>query len=378
MKEKVASGTSEELDEPPGTAVDVSSGTWQEEDVLSIKNVEELSREIPLLKTRKEALRKVTRFFNLRIPRYYLSLIKNTEDTADPIYAQCVPSPQEMKFTEHDKIDPLGEVKSEAAKFLVHRYPDRVLLIVTGKCFMYCRHCTRKRLWRCRLAEPSIEELDRALDYVRENEQIREVVISGGDPLTLPSDKIEYILGAVSAIRTVEAVRIGTRAPVVFPERVDDELLSVFRKFNKLWINVQFNHPREITPESTEACRSIQLAGVPVSNQSVLLKGINDDPAVMTELCHKLQSIRVRPYYLFQCDPVIGAAHFRTPVSKGVEILEKMRGHTGGMCVPTFVVDGIDGKGKVPVAPNYVVSISDTDVTLRNYDNEIFQYHNPS
>jgi lysine 2,3-aminomutase len=172
-------------------------------------------------------------------------------------------------------------------------------------------------------------------------------------------------------------VRIGTRAPVVFPERVDEELLYVFRRFPKLWVNVQFNHPREITVESTEACRKIQLTGAPVSNQSVLLKGVNDDPSVMIELCQKLQAIRVRPYYLFQCDPVIGAAHFRTSVFKGVEILKKMRGHTSGMCVPVFVVDGIDGKGKIPLSPNYLVSVSDNSVTLRNYANEFLEYHNP-
>jgi lysine 2,3-aminomutase len=378
MEKETGTGLSAEIDEPPGQISREQIEIWQEEDALAVKNVEDLSKDIPLLKTRKEALKKVTKFFHLRIPRYYLSLIKNIENTKDPIYMQCIPSPSEMKFSEHDKMDPLGEVRTEATRFLIHRYPDRALLLVTGKCFMYCRHCTRKRLWRCQVAEPTLEDLARSLEYVRENEQIREIVISGGDPLTLSTEKIEYILSLVSEINTVEAVRIGTRAPVVFPERIDEELLSVFRKFPKLWINVQFNHPIEITPESTEACRNIQLAGVPVSNQSVLLKGINDNAEVMTELCHKLQSIRVRPYYLFQCDPVIGAAHFRTSIFKGVEIMEKMRGHTGGMCVPTFVVDGVDGKGKVPVSPNYLISSSDKSVTLRNYDNEIFEYHNPT
>ncbi|MFA6636896.1 MAG: KamA family radical SAM protein [Candidatus Omnitrophota bacterium] len=378
MEKETGTGLSAEIDEPPGRITQERIEIWQEEDALAVKNVEDLSKDIPLLKTRKEALKKVTKFFHLRIPRYYLSLIKNVENTKDPVYMQCIPSPSEMKFSEYDKMDPLGEVKTEATRFLIHRYPDRALLLVTGKCFMYCRHCTRKRLWRCQVAEPTLDDLEKSLEYVRENEQIREIVISGGDPLTLSTEKIESILSSVSEINTVEAVRIGTRAPVVFPERIDEELLAVFRKFPKLWINVQFNHPIEITPESTEACRNIQLAGVPVSNQSVLLKGINDNAEVMTELCHKLQSIRVRPYYLFQCDPVIGAAHFRTSIFKGVEIMEKMRGHTGGMCVPTFVVDGVDGKGKVPVSPNYLISASDKSVILRNYDNEIFEYHNPT
>ncbi|HPN73025.1 MAG TPA: radical SAM protein, partial [Candidatus Omnitrophota bacterium] len=261
MDEEISSGLSAELDEPPGAIGQTESGIWQDEDTLAIKNIDDLAKDIPLLKTKKEALKRVTRFFHLRIPRYYLSLIRNVEDTKDPIYMQCIPSPAEMKLSEHDKIDPLGEIKTEATRFLIHRYPDRALLLVTGKCFMYCRHCTRKRLWRCQVAEPSIEDIEKSLDYVRENEQIREIVISGGDPLTLPTERIERILRAVSEIGTVEAVRIGTRAPVVFPERIDDELVAVFRKFPKLWVNVQFNHPREITPESTEACRRIQLTG---------------------------------------------------------------------------------------------------------------------
>ncbi|MDD4957472.1 MAG: KamA family radical SAM protein [Candidatus Omnitrophica bacterium] len=367
-----------EMDEPPGTLCEAATSTWQDEDANSIKNIDDLSRNIPLLKGRKETLRKVAKLFHLRIPKYYLSLIKNIEDTKDPIYMQCVPSPEEIKYSEHDKMDPLGEVKTEATRYLIHRYPDRALLLVTGRCFMYCRHCTRKRLWRCAVAEPSLEDIDEALNYVRENEQIREIIVSGGDPLTLSTEKIEHILSAVSAISTIEVVRIGTRAPVVLPNRIDSELCAVFSKYPKLWINVQFNHPREVTGEATEACRRIQMTGVPMSNQSVLLKGINDDPGVMTELCHKLQSIRVRPYYLFQCDPVVGAAHFRTSVFKGMEIMDSMRGHTSGMCLPTFVVDGVDGKGKIPIAPNYIVSVTDKSLFLRNYAKEVFEYHNPA
>jgi lysine 2,3-aminomutase len=242
---------------------------------------------------------------------------------------------------------------------------------------MYCRHCTRKRLWKQKSFEPSEKEIDAALAYVREHKEIREVVVSGGDPLTLCTEKLDYILSAVSRVENVEVVRLGTRTPVVMPERVDEELCETLGKYEKLWINVQFNHPREITQQSTEACRKIQKQGIPMSNQSVLLKGVNDDPETMKELCQKLQSIRVRPYYLFQCDPVSGAEHFRTSVWRGVEIIEKLRGHTSGMCVPTFVIDGIDGHGKIPIGPNYMVSMSPEGVTLRNYNFETFFYHDP-
>ncbi|MDD3089428.1 MAG: KamA family radical SAM protein, partial [Candidatus Omnitrophica bacterium] len=224
--------------------------------------------------------------------------------------------------------------------------------------------------------EPTIKEIEQALEYVKDHKKIREVVISGGDPLTLPTEKIDYILSKVDAIRNVESVRIGTRTPVVLPSRIDDALCEVLEKYDNLWVNVQFNHPRELTAQAIEACRKLQKCGIPVSNQSVLLKGVNDDPEVMTELCQKLQANRIRPYYLFQCDPVVGAYHFITSIWKGVEIIEKMRGHTGGMCVPSYVIDGIDGKGKIPVGPNYLVSMSSEGVTLRNYRNETFFYPN--
>ena len=239
---------------------------------------------------------------------------------------------------------------------------------------MYCRHCTRKRLWNKKCIDPTLADIGKALDYVRNTPQIREIVVSGGDPLTVNTERLDFILSEIAKIPTVEAVRIGTRTPVVLPSRIDERLCKMLSKYDNLWMNVQFNHPREITEESAAACRRLQRCGIPLSNQSVLLKGVNDDPQVMLDLCHKLQSIRVRPYYLFQCDPVIGASHFRTSVVSGIDIVEHMRGHTGGMCVPTFVVDGIDGHGKVPVGPNYLLSMNDEGVTLRNYENRVFFY----
>ncbi|HNX90405.1 MAG TPA: KamA family radical SAM protein [Candidatus Omnitrophota bacterium] len=355
----------------------LSEANWQTAAKNSIQSVDNLANYVNLGKEELPVLKQVAKLFHVRATHYYLSLIEDPYDTEDPIRKQAVPAVEELKEDIHEKMDPLAEEKTSPFSCLVHRYPDRALLIVTSRCFMYCRHCTRKRIWREKITEPTLRDIDKALGYVKDNTQIREVVISGGDPFTLSTERLDCILAAVSKCTNVEVVRIGTRAPVVLPQRIDDNLCKVLEKYDNLWINVQFNHPREITPESAEACRKLQKCGIPVSNQSVLLKGINDSPEIMMELCHKLQSIRVRPYYLFQCDPVVGASHFRTSIWEGIHIMEKMRGHTGGMCVPTFVVDGIDGKGKIPLSPNYLVSTSDDSVTLRNYKNEVFDYYNP-
>ncbi|MBF0494202.1 MAG: KamA family radical SAM protein, partial [Candidatus Omnitrophica bacterium] len=358
-------------------ALSIFEDEWQASCAGSIKNIDELAEFVPLNPKQKLILKRVTNKYHMRIPHYFFSLIEDPLNPNDPVRMQCVPDVKEIRENFHETIDPLGEEESSKTPFLVHRYPNRVLLIVTGRCFMYCRHCTRKRLWAENSQDPSIADIEKSIDYVRNTPEIREIIVSGGDPLTLPSDKLDYILSMASGIEHVEVVRIGTRAPVVLPERVDEELCRVLEKYEKLWVNVQFNHPNEITSQSAEACRKIQKCGIPISNQSVLLKGVNDDPDIMRELCEKLTAIRVRPYYLYECDPVVGAYHFRTSIFKGVEILEKMRGHTSGMCIPTFVIDGPDGRGKIPVGPNYLLSMSDEEVTLRNYKFETFPYHNP-
>ncbi|MFH1878966.1 MAG: KamA family radical SAM protein [Candidatus Omnitrophota bacterium] len=366
-----------EYEDPPSSAAVPRDERWQTACAESITCIEKLSEFLPFQTEEKNFLKQVTKNFHMRIPRYFLSLIKNVMDVNDPIRKQCVPSMEEITQDIHERIDPLSEEKTAATPFLIHRYPDRALLLVTGRCFMYCRHCTRKRLWKSQLSDPSLKKIEESLEYVKKNKQIREIIVSGGDPLTLPTERLDYILSAVSKIKHVGTIRIGTRAPVVLPRRIDEELCRALEKYEKLWINVQFNHPSEITPESEAACRRLQKCGIPVSNQSVLLKGINDNIQVMMELVHKLQDIRVRPYYLFQCDPVVGATHFRTPVFKGVEIIEQMRGHTGGMCVPTFVVDGTEAMGKVPIMPAYLISMGDESITLRNYEKKTFEYYNP-
>ncbi len=343
----------------------------------SIRSVEDLSKFITLDEKDVKNIKQVSKQYNMRIPEYYFSLIKEPQNLKDPVRMQSIPDACEIDENFHESIDPLGEEKTSPVRCLVHRYPDRALLIVTNNCFMYCRHCTRKRIWRKSIPEPSLKELEQALEYVKSNKSIREIIISGGDPLTLSTERLDYILASVAKIKNIDVIRIGTRAPVVLPQRIDDSLCKVLGKYDNLWINTQFNHPNEITAQSTKACRKLQKAGIPLSNQSVLLKGINDTPEIMMQLCHKLQSIKVRPYYLFQCDAVVGVSHFRTSVWRGVEIIEKMRGHTSGMCVPTYVIDGEDGKGKIPIGPQYLISMTSEGVVLRNYKNECFFYYNP-
>ncbi|MBU1122151.1 MAG: KamA family radical SAM protein [Candidatus Omnitrophota bacterium] len=354
-----------------------SSGSglkWITQYKNSIKNIEDLSKFMPFADDEKNKLKQVEEIYPMRITNYYLSLIKDFSDGNDPVRKQCVPSFDELTQGSNEEIDPLTEVAMSPVPCLVHRYPDRVLLIVTGRCFMYCRHCTRKRLWGKDKVDPSLDDIKAALDYIKANKQIREVIISGGDPLILSTERLDYILSLVASIDNIEVIRIGSRAPVVIPQRVDRNLCVILKKYSNLWINVQFNHVNEITKESADACAKLIRCGIPVSNQSVLLKGVNDSPQSMIKLCRKLQSIRVRPYYLFQCDQVVGTNHFRTPVSRGIEIIKEMRGYTSGMCVPTFIVDGVKGKGKVPLQPNYLVSLTPRGAVLRSYTDEVFEY----
>jgi lysine 2,3-aminomutase len=342
-----------------------------------IATADQLAKFINFDATTHKALNEIIKQYHMLIPPYYFSLIKDPNDENDPIRKQCVPALEELFSNSMEKEDPLGEKATSVTNILVHRYPDRVLLISTSRCFMYCRHCTRKRLWQSDDVEPTLSEIQSSLEYVRKHKEIREIIISGGDPLTLNQERLDWILEEASNIEHIQSLRIGTRTPVVFPERITKSLCRMLGKYDKLWINLQFNHPREITLESTAACQMLQKSGIPLSNQSVLLKGINDSVEVMKELCQKLQAIRVRPYYIFQCDEVIGASHFRTSIYKGIEIIEHLRGHTSGMCIPRFVVDGPNGKGKIPLDPQYLLSMTPDKVVLRNYNHEVFEYDNP-
>jgi len=314
----------------------------------------------------------VTAHYPFVSTRYYLSLAERNLD--DPIMRQLCPSKEELTEGVFCSEDPLAEGQSSPVPGLVHRYPDRVLMIVTNLCFMNCRHCTRKRLWKLGRRPCSLPEIRCMIDYVRGHSEVRDVVVSGGDPLTFSDAFLDRILGELRSISHIEIIRIGTRAPVVNPSRITQRLADVLSKYRPIWLNTQFNHSKEITPQSSKAVETILKAGIPVNSQSVLLKGINDSPEVMMALCHGLLRIGVRPYYLYHCDPALGTAHFRTSISAGIDIIGKMQGYTSGLAIPTFVVDAIEGGGKIPLQPRYLVSEEDGKMMLRNYLGQFYVY----
>jgi len=315
--------------------------------------------------------------FPLSITPYYLSLIDRQDFRNDPIFKQSFCSPSELRVTDCDMVDPLAEDRDSPVPLITHRYPDRVLFHVSNVCAMYCRHCTRKRKVGDRDHIPSREAIRQGIKYISNTPAVRDVLLSGGDPFLLPDDYLEWILSEVRAIPHVEIIRIGTRTPVVLPYRITDKLVRMLQKHHPLWINTHFNHPREMTKSAQEALAKLADAGIPLGNQSVLLAGVNDCPRIMKELVHRLVKNRVRPYYLFQCDLSEGLSHFRTPVGKGIEIIESLIGHTSGLCVPTYVIDAPGGGGKIPVLPNYLISWSTNKVVLRNYEGVITTYKEP-
>jgi lysine 2,3-aminomutase len=341
-----------------------------------ITTVEELSKFIPLSPIEQARLKLVTAKYPLSITPHYLCLI-DPDNPDDPIRKQAVPSFQEVGLAGMGVEDPLEEKRDSVIPGLVHRYPDRVLMVLTNLCPMLCRHCTRKREWRHGGWVRTPGQIEAMLEYIRKNKNIRDVIISGGDPLTLSTHRLEEVISRLREIPHLEIIRIGTRFPVVLPQRIDDELCAMLSKYGPIWLNTQFNHPREITPESALACDRLLRCGIPVSNQSVLLRGVNDSVQTQMKLCHELLKIKVRPYYLFQCDDVQGTEHLRTPVEAGIKIIEGMRGHTSGLAVPTFVVDLSQGGGKVPLQPNYVLLHTEEDLVLRNYQGRLFHYRNP-
>jgi len=325
----------------------------------------------------KKELKKTIEKFPLSITPYYASLIDTENMRNDPIFKQAFPNPAELVISKYDMKDPLHEDKDSPVKGITHRYPDRVLFLISNRCAMYCRHCTRKRKVGDPDQIPSKQQIIAGLTYIREHREIRDVLLSGGDALMLPDDFIDWILTELNSIPHVEVVRIGTRTPVVLPYRITDELVEMLKKHHPLWLNTHFNHPRELTPSARMALKKLADAGIPLGNQSVLLAGVNDCPQIMKKLNQKLVQNRVRPYYLFQCDLSEGLTHFRTSISKGVEIIESLRGHTSGFAVPTFVVDAPGGGGKIPVMPNYIVSWSPNKTVLRNFEGVITTYHEP-
>ena len=344
---------------------------WQMRNAL--RTPEELMEALPLSGEQEQGVRDALGRFRMAITPYYASLI-DPDDENCPIGLQAIPRGFEAVEHPDDHLDPLHEDEDSPAPGITHRYPDRVLFLVTDICSMYCRHCTRRRMVGDKDNHLTRDQYQGAIEYIRDNPAIRDVLISGGDPLTRSDDHIEEILAALREIDHVEIIRIGTRTPVVMPMRITDDLVAMLRKYHPVYVNTHFNHPREITPEAAQATARLADAGIPVANQSVLLRYVNDCSHVMKELVQRLLAIRVRPYYVYQCDLSMGIRHFRTPVARGIRIIESLRGHTSGMAVPTFVVDAPGGGGKIPVMPNYILSHDSEHIILRNFEGTVCRY----
>jgi len=315
--------------------------------------------------------------FKVDVTPYFASLM-DPDDPNCPIRRQVIPTDLELVPFVAEMADSLGEDAHSPVQGIVHRYPDRVLMLVTTQCASYCRFCTRSRLVGDAHGMFSSASYERQLAYIAEHPEIRDVLISGGDPLTLPQQVLERILRGLRAIQHVEVIRIGSRVPIFLPQRINESLVQMLAQYHPVWMNLHVNHPKEITPEAQRALALLANAGIPLGSQTVLMAGINDCPNVMMALVHKLVRNRVRPYYLYQCDLVHGAGHFRTPVAKGIEIMEALRGHTSGFAIPTFVIDAPEGGGKIPILPNYMLSMSDTKVVVRNFEGFITTYTQPS
>lgn len=349
---------------------------WQWQVSHDIRDIETLDRIVDLTAEDRENLSRCLRKFRMSITPYYAALMDHAYRLCS-VRLQAVPDIRELDDGAESHADPLHEDVDSPVPGLTHRYPDRVLFLVTRVCSMYCRHCTRRRMVGSTDGHMSKDDIANGIEYIRTHPEIRDVLISGGDPLILMDGQLEEILKSLRAIEHVEILRIGTRMPVVLPQRITEDLVAMLAKYHPLYVNTHFNHYHEITAESKEACERLANAGIAVGNQSVLLRDVNDCPRIMKKLVQELLKIRVKPYYIYQCDLSQGIEHFRTSIAKGVEIIEALRGHTTGMAVPTFVVDAPGGGGKIPVMPNCVVSMSDKRVALRNYEGVIASYTQP-
>lgn len=359
------------------TQIDWKDYKWQLNNSIKTIAAFEVFTGITFSERETQEIEKTIRKFPLCITPYYASLIDKENYREDPIFRQAFPNPAELEISNCDMTDPLHEDRDSPTKGITHRYPDRVLFLISNRCAMYCRHCTRKRKVGDPDYVPSREQILAGIYYIRKNRSIRDVLLSGGDPFMLPDKYLDWILTELKRIKHVEVIRIGSRMPVVLPYRITKDLVQMLKKHNPLWLNTHFNHPKEITPASQEALRRLADAGIPLGNQSVLLAGVNDCPKIMKKLNQKLVQNRVRPYYLFQCDLSEGLSHFRTPIGKGVEIMESLVGHTSGFAVPRYVIDAPGGGGKIPVMPNYIVSWSTNKIVLRNFEGVITTYQEP-
>ncbi len=349
---------------------------WKWQFQNRITTVEELEGVIKLQEKEKQEISSCLKLFRMAITPYYASLME-PDNPKCPIRMQAVPTIYETRIAPYELEDPLDEERESPVKNIVHRYPDRVLFLVTHMCSMYCRHCTRRRTVGEEDFVISEAEVNAGVKYIEDNPQIRDVLISGGDPLTMSDTRLESIIAKIRRIEHVDIIRIGTRVPVVMPMRITPELLGMLKKYQPIWMNTHFNHPRELTCDSIKACSDIADAGIPLGNQSVLLRGINDNTEIMKELLCKLVKARVRPYYLYQCDLSQGLDHFRTKVEKGIEIMNNLTGSITGLAVPKYVIDAPHGGGKIPINPEYIISKDDQEVIMRNYQGKIYTYPQP-
>lgn len=359
------------------TVADKDWNDWRWQSRNRVRTLAQIEKMLVLSEDEREGLVKGGTMLPVGVTPYYMSLL-DPDDPQQPLRRTVVPTKGEFYRTAGEADDPLGEDGHSPVPGLVHRYPDRVLLLALDFCSTYCRYCTRSRVVGHGELLPKEERLEKAFEYIRQTPTIRDCLISGGDPLALSEDKLDWILGRLREIPHLEFIRIGTKMPAVLPQRITPSLCRVLKKYHPLWMSVHFLHPDECTPEAAQACARLADAGIPLGSQTVLLKGVNDNVPTMKDLIHRLLTMRVRPYYLYQCDPISGSAHFRTTVSKGLEIIEGLRGHTTGYAVPTYVIDAPGGGGKIPLQPNYIVGREGDDLLLRNYEGQVYRYPDPT
>ena len=359
------------------TSPPIEWNDWQWQLRNRITETATLETMLRLTEEEKSALTRRGRRFPVAITPYYASLL-DRENPLQSVRRTVVPVMAEHMLSPVEKEDPLGEDHDSPVPGLVHRYPDRVLFLVTEFCSTYCRYCTRSRIvGHGRSSIPQQARWEAAIHYIESTPSVRDVLLSGGDPLTLPDTSLEWLLSRLRRIPHVEFLRIGTKAPVVLPQRVTPSLVRILKRFHPLWMSIHFTHPDELTPETIQACERLADGGIPLGSQTVLLSGINDDVQTMRKLVHGLLRARVKPYYLYQCDPISGSSHFRTPVEKGIEMIEGLRGHTTGYGVPSYVIDAPGGGGKIPLLPTYLLGREGGDLLLRNYKGKVYRYPDP-
>ncbi len=359
-----------------GHWADVSPENWNDwkwQLRSRITKLEELEQYLELTPDERAGCLFANRKLALAITPYFFNLI-DPNDPNDPIRRQVIPRSGETQVAPEERLDPVGEDKTKPVEGIVHRYPDRVLFLVTDRCAAYCRYCTRSRLVSNAQDYNFHPEFEAGLEYIRNHPKIRDVLLSGGDPLLLSNNKLNYLLGELRRIPHLEFIRIGSRIPVFLPQRITPELCDIFKKYGPIWMSIHVNHPSECTHDLRTACEHLSFAGVPLGNQSVLLRGVNNDPVIMKSLIHRLLMMRVRPYYLYQCDLITGSAHLRTDPREGIEIIRSLRGHTTGYSIPQFVIDAPGGGGKIPVNPDYVKEVTDDAIIMHNFQGEEYRY----